>query len=99
MIKYLASEGKSIPKLAEKVLDNEDENLNGNLQDDFADGSVIARFLDVDASDVFVNDAINTNTYKRTITVEFTIINTDLDLLNTDLIELGFYSSTLTIDD
>lgn len=28
MIKYLASEGKSIPKLAEKVLDSEDENLN-----------------------------------------------------------------------
>lgn len=28
MIKYLASEGKSIPKLAEKILDSEDENLN-----------------------------------------------------------------------
>lgn len=77
----------------------EDENLNGNLQDDFADGSVIARFLDINASDVFVNDAVNTNTYKRTITVEFTIMDTDIGILSTDLIELGFYSSTLTIED
>jgi len=68
------------------------------LQDDFADGSVIRRYLDANASDVFVYDDINTNTFFRTITVKFDILNTDLGILNTDLIELGTYTTTLTIE-
>jgi len=99
------TDGDTIPDYLDPDDDNdgtitryEDENLNGNLQDDFADGSVIARFLDVDASDIFVNDTLNINTYMRTITVEFTIMNTDLDIINTDFIELGTYSSTITIE-
>ncbi len=75
----------------------EDENLNGNLFDDLAPGSIIARFLDNTAIDTFVNDAVNSNTFTRTVTVEFIIENTDLGILNTDLIELGTYTKTINI--
>jgi len=98
------TDGDTIPDYLDPDDDNdgtitryEDENLNGNLQDDFADGSVIRRYLDVAANDVFVNDNLNTNSFKRFITAKFTIINTDLGILNTDLIELGTYSTTKTI--
>lgn len=99
------TDGDTIPDYLDTDDDNdgtitryEDENLNGNLQDDFADGSVIRRYLDANASDVFVYDNINTNTFFRSITVKFDILNTDLGILNTDLIELGTYTTTLTIE-
>jgi len=77
---------------------HEDENLNGNLQDDFADGSTIRRYLDPNAIVGFVNNITNINTFKRYITVTFTIENVDLDILNTDFIDLGTYTTTLTIE-
>jgi len=99
------SDGDTIPDYLDIDDDNdgtitryEDENTNGNLQDDFADGSVIVRYLDASATEVFVNDNINTNTFIRFITVEFNIIDTSLEILNTDLIELGTYSSQKTIE-
>jgi hypothetical protein len=99
------SDGDSIPDYLDDDDDNdgtitryEDENLNKNPQDDFADGSVIARFLDATANDVFVQDDLIANSFKRFITVTFTITNTDLGILNTDQIELGTYSSSLTIE-
>jgi len=76
----------------------EDENLNQNLQDDFADGSVIARFLDANANDIYINDTFNSNIYTRFISVKFVIINTDLDIINTDTIELGTYTSDVIIE-
>jgi hypothetical protein len=98
------SDGDSIPDYLDTDDDNdgtitryEDENLNGNLQDDFADGSVIRRYLDPAATDVFVNDTLNTNTFKRFIIAKFDIIDIDLGILNTDIIELGTYTTTLTI--
>ena len=99
------TDGDTIPDYLDIDDDNdgtitryEDENLNQNLQDDFADGSVIARYLDNSAADVFVNDNLNPNIFIRFITVEFNILNTDLEILNTDLIELGTYSSQKTIE-
>ena len=78
---------------------HEDENLNGNLQDDFADGSTIRRYLDPNAIVGFVNNITNINTFKRFITVTFNIQDTDLGILNTDLIELVTYTTTKTIED
>lgn len=78
---------------------HEDENLNGNLQDDFADGSVIARYLDNNATESFVYEVINSNVFTRTILVEFSIINTNLEIINTDFIDLGIFTSSLTIED
>lgn len=100
------SDGDTIPDYLDTDDDNdgtitryEDENLNKNLQDDFADGSVIFRYLDQAANDVFVNDELNSNIFKRSIIAKFNILNTDLGILNSDLIELGTYSTTLTIED
>lgn len=100
------SDGDTIPDYLDIDDDNdgtitryEDENINGNLQDDFADGSVIVRYLDNSATEIFVNDDINSNTFIRFITVEFNIMDTSLEILNTDLIELGTYSSQKTIED
>jgi hypothetical protein len=100
------SDGDSIPDYLDTDDDNdgiitryEDENLNKNLQDDFADGSVIFRYLDPAANDIFVNDELNSNVFKRSIIAKFNILNTDLGILNSDLIELGTYSTTLTIED
>jgi len=100
------TDGDTIPDYLDTDDDNdgtitryEDENLNQNLQDDFADGSTIKRYLDAAANDVFVNDNLNSNVFKRSITAKFDIMNTDLGVLNSDLIELGTYSTTLTIED
>jgi hypothetical protein len=76
----------------------EDENLNGNLSDDFATNATVSRYLDNTAIDTFVYDTFNTNVFSRTITVEFIIENVDLEILNTDLIDLGTYTSTITFE-
>jgi len=73
----------------------EDANLNGNLFDDLLPGATIARFLDITATDTFVNDTFNHNAFTRTVIVEFIIENVDLEILNTDLIELGTYTRTI----
>ncbi|MEZ4797321.1 MAG: hypothetical protein R2785_09135 [Flavobacteriaceae bacterium] len=99
------TDGDTIPDYLDDDDDNdgtitryEDENLNKNLQDDFADGSTIRRYLDAAANDVFVQDELNINTYKRYITVTFDVLNTNLGILSTDHIDLGTYTTTLTIE-
>ena len=77
----------------------EDENLNKNPKDDFADGSTIKRYLDAAANDVFVQDELNPNTFNRYITVTFNILDVDLGILNSDFIYLGVYTTALTIED
>ena len=73
----------------------EDENLNENLFDDLAPAAIVARFLDNTATDIFVNDVFNSNSYTRTVTTIFTIVNTDLGILNTDEIILGTFIDTI----
>ncbi len=99
------TDGDTIPDYLDTDDDNdgtitryEDENLNKNPKDDFADGSTIRRYLDAAANDIFVQDELKTSTFKRHITVTFTIENVDLDILNTDFIDLGTYTTTLTIE-
>ena len=77
----------------------EDENLNENLFDDLAPFAIVARFLDDSATDVFVNEEFTSNTFKRIVTVEFTIKDTDLGILNTNEIILGTYVGTITFED
>ena len=73
----------------------EDENLDENPLNDLAPGATEARYLDATATDVFVNDEFITNTFTRTVTIEFIITNTDLGILNTDEIILGTYTGTI----
>ncbi len=76
----------------------EDENLNGNLFDDLAPSAIVARFLDNTATDTYINDTLNTNTFTRTVLTLFSITDTDLGILNTDLIILGSYIGTIDFD-
>lgn len=76
----------------------EDENTNGNLFDDLAPGATVARFLDNSATDTFINETINTNTFTRTVTTLFSITDTDLGILNTALIILGTYTGTIDVE-
>jgi len=69
----------------------EDENINGNLFDDFAVASILPRFLDPDNSDSFVNDELNTNSFNRKVTVIFNILNVDIEILSSDIIEFGTF--------
>ncbi len=75
----------------------EDENLDTDPKNDISINA-LARYLDVDVADEFVQDELIKNTYIRTVTVEFTITDTDLGILNTDLIELGTYINTIPIE-
>ncbi len=74
----------------------EDENLNENPLDDFAPGAIAPRYKDEMAADVFVNDDLRVNTFTRTVTVTFTVINVDLDILNTTSLDLGTYVRSIT---
>lgn len=69
----------------------EDQNTNGNLFDDFAVGAILPRFLDSDHSDSYVNDELNSNSFSRTVTVTFNILNVDIEILSSDIIEFGTY--------
>lgn len=75
----------------------EDENLDGNPKNDLLPDALVARYLDETAVDTFVYDVFNTNTFTRTVTAIFTILNTDLEILNADLIELGEYTDSYSI--
>ncbi len=69
----------------------EDENQNGNLFDDFEVGATSPRFLDAMVSDVFVYDIFNENNFTRTVSVMFTVLNVDIDILSSDMIDLGTF--------
>jgi len=51
--------------------------------------------LDSNVADEFIQDDLEGNIYVRTVTVEFIIENVDLEILNTDLIDLGTYTVTI----
>ncbi|WMI67429.1 hypothetical protein [Mangrovimonas sp. YM274] len=69
----------------------EDEDGNKNPADDFAVDSVIPRYLDNNAQDIFLLDEFIENTFTRTISVHFTIHNIDITVLSTDELDLGTY--------
>ncbi|NND52567.1 MAG: hypothetical protein HKN54_09170 [Flavobacteriaceae bacterium] len=74
---------------------NEDENDDGNLFNDFAPGAISPRFVDDMATDVFVGTVVNENSFTRTVTVEFSILNVDIEILSADVLELGTFEIEL----
>lgn len=70
----------------------EDENNNGNLFDDFSPGGISPRFLDVLAADQYMVTTQNENSYTRTVTVQFIVMNIDIELLSADSFDLGTYT-------
>ena len=96
------TDGDGIPDYLDDDDDNdgvitryEDENLNGNLFDDLASLSIIPRFLDATATDIYENNIVFENLFVRTVTVKFIIENVNIEILNTDLINLGTYTGVL----
>jgi len=72
----------------------EDENGNMNPIDDFADGASVARFLDATAVDEFPLDEFIANAFMRTVTVMFVINDVDIQILSSDEITLGTYTTS-----
>jgi len=75
----------------------EDEDGNKNPGNDFANNATIARYLDVDATDIFVLDEYRTTTYTRTVEIVVTILNVSIEVLNDNQIDFGTYTTTITL--
>lgn len=75
----------------------EDENGNKSLTDDFnepTDGSQVPpRFLDANAAEPFDDAGVIGNTYKRIYTSVFVVLNADLQIINSEEINFGTYTS------
>lgn len=70
----------------------EDEDMDGNLLDDFEVGSTVPRYLDPLLMDEFIYDVLNENTFTRTVVVTFVVNNINIEILSADFIELGSYT-------
>ncbi len=69
----------------------EDENMDGDLFNDFVAGATSPRFLDPDSADTFVYDVLNPNSFSRTVSVKFIVLNIDIELLSADSFDLGTF--------
>ncbi|MBT8269092.1 MAG: hypothetical protein HKO96_13020 [Flavobacteriaceae bacterium] len=74
----------------------EDENMDGDLFNDFLVGATSPRFLDPDTADTFVYDVLNSNSFTRTVSVLFTVLNIDIEILSADSLELGTFQQIIT---
>ncbi len=78
--------------------DGADEIIGGlSLLDDFNEPSTIPRYLDNTATDEYVNDALNPNSYKRTVSVDITIENASIEVLSADIITFGTYTNVIDL--
>lgn len=76
---------------------DEDENGNLSLSDDFDELSInidIPRYLDVLATEEFVQDKVKFTQFTRSVTVGVVINNANIEVLRTDEIILGTYNLT-----
>lgn len=79
----------------------EDENLDLNPRNDFDETSEtpdIPRYLDATATQSFVQDELVPNTFTRNFTINFKLIGIDLQILSTDVIDLGDYEYSIIIE-
>ncbi|MFI1743154.1 hypothetical protein [Thalassobellus sediminis] len=78
---------------------NEDENSDSNLLNDTDETIVerqIPRYLEENAKDSFSSGALLTNSYKRTITVSIKLLDFDLGTIQSDELDFGIYTRTIT---
>lgn len=77
-------------------LEDEDENLNPT--DDFLMDipGELPRYRNFDAAEAFPDPGLIPNTFTTTITMRFTILNPDLGIINTDFLNFGIFTTTLT---
>ena len=101
----LDTDGDSIPNYLDNDDDNdgvltrlEDEDMNTNPLNDFDEGSQtpnVARYLDDTATDTYIVSTFLANSYDRIVTIEFTIINANLEILSANEINFGTYTNTI----
>jgi len=79
---------------------NEDENGDSNLLNDYDETLPvqIARYLDSEAKESFTSGDLLPNSYSRTITVSIKLLDFDLETIQSDELDFGTYSRTITID-
>lgn len=102
------SDGNGIPDYLDNDDDGdgvltryEDENGDNNPRNDFDEASEtpdIPRYLDATATTVFVNDTLVPNTFNRSFKVNFKLTGIDLQILSTDIIELGDYEYSIMVE-
>ncbi|MFI1771489.1 hypothetical protein [Thalassobellus citreus] len=98
VLNYLDSDddGDDIPTI------NEDENGNSNLRDDFditiTGSEQIPRYLLKEAKDSFPAGKSLSNSYERTYTVSIKLLDFDLVTIQSDSLDFGTYTRTITIE-
>ena len=77
---------------------NEDENSDSNLLNDYDETLPvqIVRYLDKEAKESFTPGALLSNSYKRTITISITLLDFDLETIQSDSLDFGTYSRTIS---
>lgn len=79
---------------------DEDEDGNKNPRDDFDEASLTPdtpRYLDATANEPFIVNELVANTFKRSFVLKFTLTQIDIQILSTDIIELGEYKYSVII--
>lgn len=90
-------DGDGVPTIYENE-DGADEIIGSlSLLDDFNEPSTIPRYLDNTATDEYVNNALNPNSYDRTVSVDITIENASIAILSTDEITFGTYTHVIEL--
>jgi len=74
----------------------EDEDMNLNPGNDFDIDSSIPRYLDFEATDEYIVDSYRDNTYTRTYTTVFYILNFNIGILSQDILYFGSYENSET---
>ncbi|WP_299336197.1 hypothetical protein [uncultured Psychroserpens sp.] len=78
---------------------DEDENDNLSLTDDFDFSNGVnntPRYLDSNAVDEYIQDEFIDNEFTRLVTVEVTILEANIEIINIQPLFLGTYTNTLT---
>jgi len=81
---------------------NEDENGDSNLLNDtdetITGSEQIPRYLLKQANEAFTSGALISNSYERTYTVSIKLLDFDLETIQSDELDFGTYSRTITIN-
>lgn len=90
-------DGDGIITLYENENFEDESSGDYTLLDDFNEPSTIPRFRDNTATDEYVNDELNPNSYERSVSVEITIEDASIEILSTDFINFGIYKHAFTL--
>jgi hypothetical protein len=97
---YLDNDDDGDMVLTREENEDEDNNLNDDVDENTPLGMAIPpvpRYLDFMADTIYINDVIITTTYERTVTVEVTVLEANIEIINISPLFLGTYINTTTL--